>query len=104
MIFQIAQLGPGGFGAGQPGNIYNAFDNAIEQKLQMTRRAQQLLICFEYDQTAADGPPFSVPAAEVERRYAAAYEIVSLARLDVEGGLKGVCPALETVWRLRSRD
>ena len=65
--------------------------------------APQLVITFDYDQSAMKGPPFSVPRAEVERLYGAAYQITSLASVPVEGGLKGKCPAMEEVWVLRGR-
>jgi len=63
--------------------------------------APQLLICFEYDQSVMAGPPFSVDPAEVERVHGGRYALERLATVPVEGGLKGKCPATETVWRLR---
>lgn len=66
----------------------------------ITREAPQLLICFEYDQSQHAGPPFSVLADEVRRHYAARFELTRLAHLDVAGGLKGKCPAKESVWKL----
>lgn len=67
----------------------------------MTGGAPQLLICFEYDQNAVDGPPFSIDAAEVERVHRPCYDLTPVAKIDVEGGLKGTVPADETVWLLR---
>lgn len=67
-----------------------------------TQNATQLLICYEYDQSCSDGPPFSVDEAEVRRQYAATYELTLLERSDVAGGLKGKCPATEAVWQLRT--
>ena len=66
----------------------------------ITNRARQFLITFEYDQSVMDGPPFSVTPEEVERLYKDAYELSVLDRAPVEGGLKGICPAEETVWLL----
>ena len=66
----------------------------------ITGGARQLLICFEYDQSVMPGPPFSVDAAEVERVHAPRYGLTRLETLPVEGGLKGKCPATETVWLL----
>lgn len=65
--------------------------------------APQLLICFEYDQTLMPGPPFSVNTDEVHRHYDASYTVTALARPNVEGGLKGQCPATEPVWLLSPR-
>lgn len=61
----------------------------------ITGTAPQLLITFEYDQTLMDGPPFSLSEAAVRDYYGPKYAISVLSEKDVEGGLKGVCPALE---------
>jgi thiopurine S-methyltransferase len=68
---------------------------------EITGRAPQLLISFDYDQSLLDGPPFSVPGDEIAGLYRDAYELVHLGSAEVEGGLKGKCPAQETVWHLR---
>jgi len=66
----------------------------------ITAAAPQLLIVFEYDQAAMDGPPFAVDAAEVARVHGGGYAARRLATAPVDGGLKGVCPADEVVWLL----
>ena len=66
----------------------------------ITQRAPQLLVTFEYDQSVMNGPPFSLSQSEVEDRYGAAYDIALLADAEVQGGLKGVCPAREKALRL----
>ncbi len=68
---------------------------------QITGRAPQLLICFEYDQNAMPGPPFSIGDEEVHRHYRDSYDLRSVARTEVLGGLKGRCEARENVWLLR---
>jgi thiopurine S-methyltransferase len=68
-----------------------------------TGGAQQLLISFDYDQSLLDGPPFSVAGDEIAAHYDAVYDLRRLARVAVEGGLKGKCPADETVWLLKPR-
>ena len=65
----------------------------------ITAAAAQLLIVFDYDQAAMDGPPFAVDAAEVARVHGD-YAARRLATVAVAGGLKGVCPADEVVWLL----
>ncbi len=70
---------------------------------EITGRAPQLLITFEYDQGLMEGPPFSVPEDEVRALYSAAFEIEPLESVDVESGLKGFCPATERAWALRPR-
>lgn len=68
----------------------------------ITNKAPQLLICFAYDQSVMEGPPFSIDEAEVRRQYAAHYRIDALDQREFPGGLKGFCPSLEMVWHLRS--
>ncbi len=68
---------------------------------EITGRAQQLVICFEYDQSRMNGPPFSVSPAEVERVHGAQYSLTALHSGPMTGGLKGVVEAEETVWLLR---
>ena len=69
----------------------------------ITSQAPQLLISFDYDQSQLEGPPFSVPDEDIARLYRGVYDPAHLASADVQGGLKGKCPALETVWLLKPR-
>lgn len=68
--------------------------------LEITDTATQLLITFEYDQSAMDGPPFSLTEGEVNRHYEDVYDIKLLASKAVPGGLKGKCAAMENIWLL----
>ncbi len=68
-----------------------------------TAFAPQLVIGYEYDQTKAPGPPFSVTPDELHRHYRDDYTLTPLVRIDVPGGLKGKCPATEHIWRLDKR-
>lgn len=70
---------------------------------EITAHALQLLICYEYDQSALAGPPFSVGSEELQRHYGESYQLTLLDSADVAGGLKGKCPAKEHVWLLNSR-
>lgn len=69
----------------------------------ITGAVPQLLICFEYDQTLMNGPPFSIAQAEVELHYASQFSITQLVVQDVPGGLKGQCAACEHAWLLRRK-
>jgi thiopurine S-methyltransferase len=69
---------------------------------EITDKAPQLLITFEYDQSAMEGPPFSVSNEEVNELYGASYDLTLIASTDVPGGLKGRCPAKENAWLLRN--
>ena len=71
--------------------------------IELTQRAPQLLICYDYDQRMIDGPPFSIDHVEVQRLYGGTYDLKPLASVEVAGGLKGKCPAKENVWLLRAR-
>ena len=70
---------------------------------EITGKAPQLVICYDYDQGVMDGPPFSVSNEEVKRHYAAKYDVSLLASTNVAGGLKGKCPAKENVWLLKKK-
>ncbi len=67
---------------------------------EITGRAPQLVISFDYDQRVLPGPPFSVDAAEIARLYQDGYALRLLGSAEVAGGLKGKCPASEQVWLL----
>ena len=68
---------------------------------EITGKAPQLLICYDYDQRLMEGPPFSVSNEEVERHYEGTYDVTLIARTEVSGGLKGKCPAKENAWVLK---
>lgn len=67
----------------------------------ITSTAPQILICFEYDQSRMQGPPYAIDAEEVARLYGDHYTLTDHAARDVEGGFKGKIPATERVWLLR---
>lgn len=69
----------------------------------ITALAPQLVIGYEYDQTAVEGPLFSVTPDELHRHYSDSYILTLLACVEVAGGLKGKCPATEHIWRLDKR-
>lgn len=64
--------------------------------------AKQLLICFDYEQTSLDGPPFAVNALEVQQHYADKYQITMLSSAPLVGDLKGKTPALQQTWLLQN--
>lgn len=69
----------------------------------LTAGARQMLITFDYDQSAIAGPPFSIPSAEIERNYGRYCEIHALHSEPLDGGLKGKVPAIEKLWLLESK-
>jgi len=68
---------------------------------EITGTAPQLLICYDYDQSVMEGPPFSVSNEEIKRHYAGQYDLRLMASAEVPGGLKGKCAAKENVWLLK---
>lgn len=66
----------------------------------LAQNAPQLLTCVEYDQSKRAGPPFAVLAHEVSALYGAAYRVAELEKTLLPEGIKGLCPAYETVWYL----
>jgi thiopurine S-methyltransferase len=67
---------------------------------EITDKAPQLLICYEYDQSAMEGPPFSISSEEVNQHYRDSYDLTLMASTTVPDGLKGTLAATEAVWRL----
>ena len=65
----------------------------------ITNRAPQLLITYEYDETLMQGPPFSSQKQEIEQYYSERYKLVLLTCELLEAGLKGQT-AKEYVWLL----
>lgn len=68
--------------------------------VRLTHSAPQFVITFSYDQSKMSGPPFSVPHDELEGNYTEHYRLEILESREIEGGLKGVVQATETVHRL----
>jgi thiopurine S-methyltransferase len=83
-----------------PDTLRAAYTTLLKE---ITHTAPQLLINYDYDQTAQAGPPFSISDAELASHYQAAYHVQLLSSNAVAGGLKGKCPAIEKVWLLLPR-
>ncbi|MEW9798337.1 thiopurine S-methyltransferase [Alteromonas sp. CYL-A6] len=69
----------------------------------ITAKADQLLLTFDYDQQAMDGPPFAVSECEVRDHYEHRYTVSLLQEQPVEGGLKGQVDARALVFSLTAR-
>ena len=78
-------------------------DRYAAHLMEITDNAQQLLICYEYDQNLMQGPPFSISRDELNEHYGDDYDMSLLASTDVPGGLKGICAAKESVWLLMDK-
>ncbi|MDC8829272.1 thiopurine S-methyltransferase [Alteromonas gilva] len=73
-----------------------------QQVLTLAPQAKQLLITFEYDQSALPGPPFAIPFAEIHQYYGKHREVTELISEPLAGGLKGTVPATEHAWLIGS--
>ena len=71
--------------------------------LQISNRARQLVVTYDYDQSVMPGPPFSIDNSELVERYGKVYDLILLSSASVPGGLKGKCEALENVWLLERK-
>lgn len=76
-------------------------DRYTAHLIEITDKAPQLLVTFEYDQSLMEGPPFSVDSEEVNRHYSGCYDLSFVSSTDVVGGLKGKYAAKENVWLLQ---
>ena len=74
-----------------------------EHLMRITNQAPQLLICYEYDQNALNGPPFSISTEEIHEHYAESYALTLIYSKSLPGGLKGKCAAIENVWLLAEK-
>ena len=70
--------------------------------MEMSNKAPQLLICYEYDQNVMEGPPFSISNEEVHQHYRDSYDLTLIGSMNVPDGLKGKCAAIENVWLLQN--
>lgn len=70
---------------------------------EMTGAAPQLLICFDYDQSKTDGPPFSVTGDELERLYGEHYRRELLVERPMAGPIAERAQGKEIAWLLTNR-
>ena len=68
---------------------------------EITDKAPQLLVSYEYNQNLMEGPPFSISSEEVNQHYEGSYNLTLIASENVPGGLKGKCAAQENIWLLK---
>ncbi len=65
----------------------------------ITDKAPQLVICYEYDQSLMEGPPFSISREELYKHYGDHYDLASIVSTNVQ--VKGVEEIKENVWLLK---
>jgi thiopurine S-methyltransferase len=70
--------------------------------MEITDKAPQLLLTYEYDQNLMEGPPFSISNEEVNQHYRDSYDLTLITSKNIPGGLKGKCAATENVWLLKN--
>ena len=71
--------------------------------VQITETAPQLVVTYEYDQRVVAGPPFSITTEELTDHYGASYNLTLLKSEQEPNGMKGKCPATESVWVLKKK-
>ncbi|MEO0770596.1 MAG: thiopurine S-methyltransferase [Cyanobacteria bacterium J06649_4] len=76
-------------------------DRYTTHLMNLTNKAPQLLICFDYDQAAMAGPPHSISNEEVNEHYKDSYDLTLAESKKIPNGLKGKCEAKKNVWLLR---
>ncbi|HBX65429.1 MAG: thiopurine S-methyltransferase [Balneola sp.] len=67
--------------------------------LNITHKAPQLILSFEYDQELASGPPFSISEDEIHEHYSNSYKVNHLTTKHLPSFLGGIS-AKEHVWLL----
>ncbi|MEM6322210.1 MAG: thiopurine S-methyltransferase [Pseudomonadota bacterium] len=83
-----------------PDDLRNAYAARLSE---LTSRAPQLLVSYDYDQSQTDGPPFSVPQETINRLYGSQYAIERLASGDITDPLAQRCSGQEQVWHLTAK-
>lgn len=78
-------------------------DRYTAHLMNITNKAPQLLICFEYDQSLMAGPPHAISREEIHRHYEDSYVLTLAESKQIPGGLKGECPATKNVWILQGK-
>ncbi len=68
--------------------------------MEITNKAPQLLIVYEYDESLMKGPPFPIPEIEVKSHYQDRYQVCLLKRYEMPDGLKDKKPVKEIAWLL----
>lgn len=71
-----------------------------QKLLELTQKAQQLLVAYDYDQRLMQGPPFAITMDELNTHYQADYKIQNLEGLDAKERLETDFPTVENVWLL----
>lgn len=69
----------------------------------LTNAAPELVVSMDYDQSRKAGPPFSVDENALRQYYGDTFTLDRVAHRAIPGGLKGVCPATESVWIMKPR-
>lgn len=72
--------------------------------IDITNNAPQILITFEYDTKGVSGPPHAISKNEITTHYDANYQLKTLERENLRGGIKGKSEAIERVWLLSKPD
>ena len=67
---------------------------------EITTSAAQLLVSFDYGEGRTDGPPFSVPEADIRTYYDTSHDMKVLQSVPIQGRLADRCDGFEQTWLL----
>ncbi|SFC90409.1 thiopurine S-methyltransferase [Pseudoalteromonas denitrificans] len=82
-----------------PQETRNEYANHL---VDITGKAPQLLICYEYEQNMMQGPPFSICNVGVKQHYAELYNLKFIESKSIIEGFKGKAKVAETAWLLQN--
>lgn len=74
-----------------------------EHLINLTQKAPQLLLCFTYDQSQMEGPPFSISDEEIKAHYESSYHTKLKDITDIPGGFREKVAAQNKVWHLEPK-
>jgi len=67
---------------------------------QVSQKAPQFVLTFEYDQSLLQGPPFAIFQKDIQHYYQTEYKETLATSHELEGGLKGLSTVQECAWLL----
>ena len=75
----------------------------VQQLIDLTNGARQLLVTFDFDQEQRPGPPFAITVEQLQTYYGEHYELESLEDVYLEAVLRDGTPGRSLVWLLREK-
>lgn len=70
---------------------------------EISKQAQQLVICYQYDTDVMQGPPFSIDQQGLSACYEGSYQLNLLEQGELIGGIRSEVEAQQTAWLLSKK-